>query len=101
MIKVDVSQTINDLVEEAIDNVLPIYTHKFEEVNISIDYNLLERVLFNSLKWDMAQRCMWYYSFEELCGELLRMDFISEHDYEDCLMYERFNVSPSTVMRNI
>lgn len=90
----DVRNNVFEMVDEVLSEVIPVYIHEFNELNIAVDYIHLDNIVQNGLKFDMKQRCIWYMSLEDVAKELFKTHYISEEEYEEIMMYCRFGIKP-------
>lgn len=92
MISHDVSEVLFDIVDELLEEVIPVYVHQLEEANLCIPYIWIDNILNKNLMFSMQDRAIWYLSLEELIDIAVDEKIITELDREDFLINYRLGV---------
>jgi len=90
----DISNHLYEIADEVTENTLNVYIYQLDELNIKIEFLLLDKLIHESINVDIKQKCVWYDSLDEIALKLLKNEVIDEEDYENILMYVKFGIKP-------
>ena len=91
MISHSIKNELFEILEQVLECVIP-YEHELRELNIYVDFKILDKIISKNVKMDLKQQCVWYYSLEEVAEKLLKDTMISDEDYNKIIMYTRFGL---------
>ena len=91
MISHSIKNELFEILEQVLECVIT-YEHELRELNIYVDFKILDKIISKNVKMDLKQQCVWYYSLEEVAEKLLKDTMISDEDYNKIIMYTRFGL---------
>ena len=94
MIAHDISNQLFEITDEICEQNVQTYVHYLDELNINLDYILIDKLVAENLKVDIRQRCIWYPDLEDIGQICYDMGIIDAQEYDDILMYSRFGIKP-------